>query len=215
MIATISTIIPTIGRPTLTRVLWEILPQLREGDEILVVGDGPQPVACAMVAGFDKRVIYHEYGPTKDWGHSQRNYAMPHARGQYLFHLDDDDRCAPWALETVRRVAGECPNRPLMFRLFSPAGEEWPRTKTIEPYNVGTQMFVVPNVPHKLGVWGQRFEGDYDFVKSTLALYPEDALIWRNEWLILYGQNGTPEQARAMETWQWKTAAEPPRPSSA
>ena len=31
-------------------------------------------------------------------------------------------------------------------------------------------MLCVPNTPGQLGQWGDRYEGDYDFIHSTMAL---------------------------------------------
>ncbi len=49
--------------------------------------------------------------------------------------------------------------------------------------NVGTPMMVAPNVKSKLGLWGNRYEGDFDFLESTLAYYPEGAL-WLEDVLV-------------------------------
>jgi hypothetical protein len=46
--------------------------------------------------------------------------------------------------------------------------------------NVGTPMFVLPAAGPR-GAWGRRYEGDYDFITSTLALWPAGALVWREE----------------------------------
>ena len=38
--------------------------------------------------------------------------------------------------------------------------------------NIGTPNLVAPNVPGKLGTWGTRYEGDFDYIRSTLQHYP-------------------------------------------
>lgn len=198
----VSIVIPTIGRKTLLRVLGEIIPQLSDRDEVLVVGDGSQPEARAMVERLDLRVKYLEHGPSKNWGHGQRNFAMPLARGEYLMSLDDDDRFSSTGLERIRKAASEHPGRPLMFRIMHNTGVIW-GDKVVREANVSTQMFVVPNDPEKRGVWGNRYQGDFDFISSTLALYPPDFLVWREEVLVLRGVSHDQAWNERMSTWKW------------
>ena len=196
----LSILIPTIGRSELARLLSELVPQLLSCDEILVIGDGPQPLARAM-ADVDPRVRYLEHGPDHCWGHPQRNWAMPLARGAYLMSFDDDDRVAPRALERVRGAMADHPGRPLMFREYHEGSVIW-STRSVALGNVSTQMIVVPNVPERLGKWGSRYEGDYDFIQSTLALYAAgvDALVWRPEVIALHG---TASWKGSVDTWVW------------
>jgi len=199
----VSFIIPTIARHLLLRVLGEIRPQLGAMDEILVIGDGPFPVARKMVDGLsDPRIKYLEHGPAKNWGHSQRNFAMPLCKGQYIMTLDDDDRFSSKGLATIREVASHHPGRPLMFRLMHDTGVIWEKP-IIRQANVSTQMFVVPNDPTMLGIWGNRYEGDLDFIESTVARYPKDALVWREEMLVLRGVSHNPEWNERMALWKW------------
>ena len=46
--------------------------------------------------------------------------------------------------------------------------------------NIGTPSLVMPNRPAWLGQWGDRYEGDYDFLRSTLDHWPggEAELVW-------------------------------------
>ena len=72
----LSIIIPTIGRATLARTLATIAAQeLLPGDEVLVIGDGPQPEAERMfqAAGLPGRYLD---GPERhNWGGAQRTFA--------------------------------------------------------------------------------------------------------------------------------------------
>ena len=199
----LSIIIPTIGRQELRRILEELAPQLSPQDEVLVIGDGPQPKAREIAGRFDSRVKYWEHGPDHCWGYPQRNWAMPRASGSHLMFFDDDDRCAPTALQHIRDAARANPGRPLMFREVHEEGLIWVR-KRVELSNVSTQLFVVPNDPTKLGAWGQRYVGDYDFVVSTLALYPggDEALVWREEVIAVHG---TLSFKDAVDRWSWES----------
>jgi glycosyltransferase involved in cell wall biosynthesis len=189
---TVSIMIPTISRPSLLDLVGDLLGQLANDDEIIVIGDGPQPQARAMMEGRDWRIRYFEFGPTRCWGHPQRNVGMSLADKDYILSLDDDDRVQPDYLSSVRQAAAECPARPLIFRMYHKAGILWQDTR-LEMANVSTQMFAVPNVKGRLGRWGRRYEGDLDFIKETLAFHPdkEEAAVWRTEVTVVHGIAGT------------------------
>ena len=190
----ISVIIPTAGRDTLHRVLLELHHQLGDRDEILVVGDGPCPKAAAIAAKFDARVRYLEYpdGPAKDWGHTPRNWSLPHAKGSHIFHLDDDDACMSGALENIRKAVKECPGKLLIFRTKDVSGSEIGGEHELKMGSVSTQMFVVPNIPERTGTWVSRYGGDFDFIQQCIELHPEGSagVVWREELLAIHNGHG-------------------------
>lgn len=202
MTPSVTFIIPTIGRETLLRVLGEIRSQLSAEDEILVVADGPRPAARAMVEGLDPRIKYLEHGPTKNWGHSQRNFGMWRAKGSHIMTLDDDDRFRSNGLEVIRKAIVETPDRPLIFRMHQSTGLIWEYRWTVIG-DVSTQMYVVPNIPDRLGLWGNRYIGDQDFIQSTLALYPKGSVVWREEAIVLRGENENPSWNDRIAKWRW------------
>lgn len=156
---TITVIIPTIGRPTLTRAIASVFPQLEPGDEVMVLRDA-----------------------TGDWGASARTDMMGRARGEYLAFVDDDDIMTPTALACIRRAIKEQPNRPHLFRLArNLCCDILPPARILERGYVSTQMLVCPNVSDLLGKWGSHYAGDFDFIASTIALYPPDSLVWNEE----------------------------------
>lgn len=184
----LSLIIPTIGRPLLKRLISQVVAQLDSLDEVIVVGDGPSPEASEQLRGLDSRIHYHEHGPTRCWGHEQRNWAMTIATGTHLMFLDDDDELLPGALGVIRATARKYQDKILIFRMHHGRSVLWIAPR-IYLGNVGTQMFVVPNVPGRLGTWGSRYEGDLDFLKSTVSAYPnkENDVIWREEITAIHG----------------------------
>lgn len=184
----------------------ELLPQLEADDEWLVIGDGSQHEARKIVENRDPHIKYSEFGPTRCWGHEQRNFAIKKAKGTHLWFVDDDDRVLPWALEAIRKRACEYPGRPLLFKsIWTNLRIAW-MEREVKIGNVGTNMVVAPNLPSRIGTWGARWEGDYDFISSTVALYPEGgkSVAWCYDILTIYGcGNETPEETGKIGKWKF------------
>lgn len=162
----LSIIIPTIGRETLARTLASIAQQkLIAGDEVLVVGDGPQPAAAAIFAASCLPGRYLDGPEIHDWGGSQRTAGMRRARGDLLLFMDDDDVYLPGAFERVRAEADRAALN--IFRMERPK-DSLPIGRRMVRGNVSTQMLCVPNRAEWLGQWSARYEGDFDFARSTL-----------------------------------------------
>lgn len=161
----LSVVVCTAGRSTLNRALASITPQLRHGDELLIQRD-----------------------ETGDWGATPRTRGMLQATGTHVLFADDDDRMTPDALERVREAVESTPHRPHVFRMRRLNGHrDWiPHGRRVRVGDISTQCVCVPNDKDKLGTWGTRYEGDYDFIESTLKFYPagpvfhEDVVsVWR------------------------------------
>lgn len=151
--STLSIIVPTNGRQSLTATVAALVPQLDHGDELLIMRDS-----------------------SGDFGHSARNQMMGRAAGTHLMFIDDDDRHLPGALAIVRDALERHPDRLHLFAISYQDG----RILIPGPIEIGyvsTQMLVVPNQPGRLGTWGDRYEGDYDFVRSTLELRQEEPVM--------------------------------------
>lgn len=189
---TLTIITPTIGRPSLATMLGALTPQLEDGDECLVLGDGPQPVAEQIVAAFSSSrtpVQYIEHALVQNWGNPQRNTAIRMAKADLLVFIDDDDCPLPDGLSTIKRIAAEYPRRPLMFSMMH-QGIRLPQTKMLVPGNVSGQMFIAPNVPGRLGAWSDRYAADFDFIEGTMRHYAPDDLVWRDEITTMQGFQG-------------------------
>lgn len=204
----ISVVTPTIGNPSIFRLIKELVPQLKDQDEWVLVGDGPQPDVKKAVKPYLRRnVMYHETAPDHFWGYPQRKYGLRVARGTHLWAIDDDDRVAPWALKTIRQAIAKNPRRPLVFRTIYYGIPIW---RDGEPRlyvgNVSSQCFVVPNVRGRVGEYGERYEGDFDYITSTASLYPEGerALVWCPEVLTVLGIASAPDEyKKTVENWKW------------
>lgn len=189
---TFSVIIPTPGqgRP-LARCLSSIAPQLAAGDEVLVIGDthdGPLPDVQRLVEGYGPQYRYLSlnYG-SHAWGHPQINLGIDAAKGEYLTFNDDDDVYAPAAFAAMRAlIAGLKEPKPLLFRFLAHWGTAyWIRgeQQRIAQDLVGGHCAVFPNLPERLGRWGDRYQGDYDFLRSTVDLWPnkDEDVVWVDE----------------------------------
>ena len=158
---------------------------------MLVVADthsGPLPEVREAVLEEGFRWLEYDAG-YHAWGHPQVNHGIEYARGDYLVFIDDDDVFAPDALASIRQVAGSLPEpRPLMFRFYLERRGcvLWAEQRLVCGA-IGGHEFVTPNDPQRLGRWTDRYEGDFDFIESTLTLWPPESLVWREE-IISYAR---------------------------
>jgi glycosyltransferase involved in cell wall biosynthesis len=157
----ISILIASSGRSSLGATLESARNQLRPGDELIVDVNDDAP-----------------------WGHAARNRMMPRARGAWLMFIDDDDIYMPGALDRVRGYLST-DLAVHVFRMVYPNGHLLWDTATMEIGHISTQMFVVPNRPDLLGTWGDRYEGDFDFITETVSMTPDIA--WHHEVIVGYG----------------------------
>lgn len=157
----LSIIVPTSGkRDTLPATIISATSQMRPNDELLVdVNDFP-------------------------WGNWARQRKMEQACGDALLFQDDDDVYAPGALDIVRRELEAEPCRFHVFRMLYLENEFvlW-QDMDVRCGNVASQMICVPNIPDQWGVWGNRYEGDFDFISTTVAKMGPP--IWHQEVISL------------------------------
>jgi spore maturation protein CgeB len=169
-----SVIVPTTGRATLVRALQSVADQLEPGDEVIVVGGDDAGAEAAIRFGF----TFIPCGPGGNFGCTERTMGIARATGTHLVFLDDDDAFLPGAFAKMREACAAHPGRPVMFRMIAPGGRVLWHEPVVRLGNHGTPQFVTPNDRARLGQWGTRYEGDFDFCVSTLAHYPEGALVW-------------------------------------
>lgn len=184
----VSIIIPTIGRPSLEALLDSI--PTDEHDpllEVVIIGDSH---ACDFKAAieiaherFDRPRLrwYTHDGGKHAWGHPQRNYGMLKASGEWLVFSQDDNIFAPDAFEVIAQAIRAQPYpRPLLFKIMTwQSGVVW-RNPRLAEGDIDADCIVVPNLATKLGQWGERYNGDYDFILSTYNLWWGD-VAWRPE----------------------------------
>lgn len=169
-----SIIIPTIGRHTLARTLDSIAAQvLEEGDEVIVVGDtldGPQPATQTLVEQYGYTYIEHA-GECHNWGMAQRNHAMSVARpGNWYLGTDDTDFFLLGVIAKMRALIDPQPGYPHIFAFIAAWGVVW--GNVIAEGQIGGHNFIAPLIPGKMGSWGNRYQGDFDYIASTMQHYP-------------------------------------------
>lgn len=177
MTASISVIIPTLGRPSLARALRSVIDQ--GPHEVIVIADRAGDAAHA------RRVAEHfvadtflecdsgEFGK----GYEPREHGITQATGTHLAFLDDDDAMLPGALAAMRERACD---RPVIFRMAHPAFPLIWAEPVVRWANVGTPMILVPNDPARLGEWkpdrqveGVWVGGDYTFLAGCVEAMGE------------------------------------------
>ncbi len=133
----VSVVIPTYNRSTLLlRAINSVLPQLHEGDELLVMDDGSTDNTEEALRPLLNRIRYirlQNGGPSR-----ARNTAIALARGDLIAFLDDDDEWIPQKLALHRAVMAADPNILFSFTNF------------YSLFKDGTQK------AHCLFNWGQR-----------------------------------------------------------
>ncbi|AMV24170.1 hypothetical protein VT84_07220 [Gemmata sp. SH-PL17] len=177
----ICVLIPSIGRPTLGRLLASVREQdLLPGDEVLLVSDDRHGDVARVWAGagLPGRHVALEGGPYRDWGHTPRNRTLPLVRTGYVTHADDDDVLLPGALARVR---GALRAHPGAFHVF-------PFVHHADGHLVGTARVLAhghvgtPNLVHPVGIplgrWGEMHGGDGAFICETVALNPDREVHW-------------------------------------
>ena len=100
----ISTIIPTIGRPTLSRAIASVLDQEFQHDEceVIVVNDSGKELPAADWQERDNIRIISTNRRNRSIA---RNTGAAVARGQYFHFLDDDDWMLPGAFQAFWETA--------------------------------------------------------------------------------------------------------------
>lgn len=176
---TVTYIVPTIGRSSLARTLASI--ETRPEDEILVVSE--EPVQEFIYNRPEARHIPCPRG--NDWGHAERNFATPLAKGKYIAHIDDDDCYVPGTRALFEEIMQT--GRPAIFKMRFPNGITLWREPKIACGNLGTPCLIILNDPAKLGSWGSFVGGDCAFLESSK--WAAEDYVWRPEVIALLGHD--------------------------
>lgn len=174
---TFSVIVPTCGRPSLYACIASVVDQLEDDDELIVVGDGRQERAAAVVEDFQPaRLTYVEASlPGSAFGNAQRDAGMAIAKGSWVMFLDDDDVWRHGALEVVRNNLRN--DSAHIFRAeWGPGHHAHGVTLWADPVvrvqNIATPMVVLPNRRYARTWMDGNAAGvvsDYHFLAAAIA----------------------------------------------
>jgi len=110
-IHTVDILIATSGRESLAQSILAAQSQTYSGARVVVIGDGPQPVARKIVKQYDRdnSIVYHETPEHFGHGNPVKEWWLNHSRcAAYVKFLDDDDWLAPIAIdEMMRRMSAD------------------------------------------------------------------------------------------------------------
>jgi len=168
-------LIATIGRKTLINIINSINFQLNENDFITIVYDNVDidntieeikniKTNCKMNIIMEKEKLGY-------WGNGIRN-KYKNLEGDFIFHGNDDDIYLPDAMYIIRSTVVN-PSNLYLFNILYNYGRSQINTydkKKIEICHISTQSSIIPNNINKIGKWGERYSGDYDFYKSIELL---------------------------------------------
>jgi glycosyltransferase involved in cell wall biosynthesis len=121
-----SVVMPTFRRPQQLRsAVLSALAQKDAEVEVIVVDDSPERSAELVIAGLqDPRVRYiANPQPTGGFPSVVRNLGWPHATGEFIHFLDDDDIVPPGHYAAVRAAFAERPKVGLVFGRIEPFGD--------------------------------------------------------------------------------------------
>lgn len=190
MTPSLTVVTPTLGRPSLSRMLASVVDQLEDGDHLIVVGDstnGKTECAAEMVSDFQPGPLsYVEcFHADSRYGNAQRQFALGLAAGRssHVMFLDDDDRWVHGALDVIRERIGDDRTHAHIFKATWGPGHHWQGTlwadREVREANFGTCQVVLPNRPY-LRTWMQGNDrgtvSDYQWLSA--AIRECDGVCW-------------------------------------
>jgi glycosyltransferase involved in cell wall biosynthesis len=152
----ISVIIPTYRRyDELRRAAQSSVDQTYPHVEVIVVADGPDPLARDAVAGLGPRLHYFEL-PQNAGPAAARNFGVAQSHGEWLTFLDDDDTMLPERL--ARQITQLNPAEPhcmsacrMIYRHGS-REDIWPARPLAPGEDVGDYLLIRPSLLGRPGV---------------------------------------------------------------
>lgn len=109
----VAVVLVTVGRSSLADAIRSVLPQLAEGDELLVCPDGPHTCADQVARQFTGPIrVLDLGGPHQDEGRTLRAKVQEQAAGRHVLHITDAETLAEGAVEACRAAAPATPAYP-------------------------------------------------------------------------------------------------------
>jgi hypothetical protein len=173
--------IPSIGRPTLKKLLDSLKPQLQQQDAVTIVFDGPEAAKKGFTQdwlnGFicKTNVITHPVNINK-WSHGIANEYLGKLTPEttFLMNADDDDFYTPNAFSILRQkcTKPQCLYIARMNLMSNPSKVYPDDTWEIRFENIGTPNGIIPFKEASKVKWGLRFGGDFDYYQALSKVVP-------------------------------------------
>lgn len=163
----VSVIIPTYRREELVvNAIQSVLDGCSLDFELLVFDDTPDASARDAVSAIaDERITYHVMAePSGGCPALVRNTAIAHARGKYLYFLDDDDQSAPAGIDALIRALERSPSRGVAFGKVECVG---PSQATRARYNAWYEWAARTSYQYR---WSSRLTAGIVMFRGTLLL---------------------------------------------
>jgi len=186
---TFHVLLTTIGRPTLSRMLDSLRPQLKEKDALTIVFDGKDSRAKANISdeimqNMKCKVNIIEQEPRLGhYGHHVINKYAPSLSPEttYIMFGDDDDIYMEGAFDILRKKCKD-PHKLYIFRMrnehnFIPENSIIPNPgmKEIKKNYIGKPNGIIPyshRAHTKMGI--NSYTGDYEFYRDLSSSLPTE-----------------------------------------
>lgn len=138
--------------------------------------------ACAQMEPGDELII--DKNDDAPWGHMARNRMMRKAKSRNgLVFYDDDDLLEPGGLHIIRAAFRQQPTGWHIFKMVYGATALW-QWPVVRCGNVSTQMVCAPQPMADALSWGDRYEGDFDFMIGLWRNFGEP--VWHDEIVAIH-----------------------------
>lgn len=189
MTPSLSVVIPTLGRASLSQTLDSLDAQPEaEQVEVIVVADifggltADLEQARAHVQDerdADRYVWLEVDGGRHCWGHPQRTYGARAANAPWIWFTQDDNISAAGAFAAMQAaIDAQDHPRPLFFRWLAPWRQLIWRDEHLMLGNIDADCLVFPRPLAEQIEWGLRYEGDFDAAVRAAELAAGD-IDWR------------------------------------
>jgi hypothetical protein len=190
-------VVPSIGvfvatnyKPTLWRALDSIAAQgLQDNDKVLVMGDGnwsdwpgiEDAHWADRTRAYGLQFEWFDGPCTRNYGKTQQNLMLDMLEGKtdLVVCQEDDDIFQPKMFEVMRENLLKFPGKLFIYYVLQTNFQLYPTLPNWGGWFDG-HIVVCPNVPGKVGRFGEFYAGDQDWVKSCGKLWDEETE-WCNE----------------------------------
>ncbi len=172
----IHVLLATIGKKSIFGILSDLNRELEETDFLTIVFDGKmyssiKPDVELFLKPCKAKVnIIVEEQNLGFYGHAIRN-KHNQLEGDYIYHVDDDDRILEGSFEIIRRI---CIHKCIyLFRLITEKKKViWSEKNNIRLGDISTQSGIIPMEFNNKSFFTHRYGGDFDFYKALVERYP-------------------------------------------